>query len=286
MSILKFERVLVTPDLARHWNSLGYKNRPVSKTAVLQYADEMRRGLWRETGEAMMVITSASVPQDALRMVTGLIEGQHRAHAVIECGLPQWFLVVFHTEDEDVFPVIGTGRTRRPKDGLSQRTGNYTAGAAVVRAVLAAESRSLFLGGFGNALFTNRDYLRRWDSDPETFESSCAFAKSMASSIKNIGTVAPGFFAYAFCDRHWFARFAEKMLTGAAMVADDPALALRNWIVGGVGQSATPVQRVATWVQVAGAMDEGRPLRKAQMPTSFPYKYLAGSRVVAREPKG
>jgi hypothetical protein len=94
-------RVLVTPDLARSWlEQVPRHQRRVSWRRVDQIAKTMIRGEWRLTAEAITFDSDG-----------GLIQGQHRLHAVVQSGVTVEFYVTEGAPPES-FAVIDRPRVR------------------------------------------------------------------------------------------------------------------------------------------------------------------------------
>lgn len=97
----------VTPETAAEWLLDHNKNnRKIRATRVTAYARDMRSGDWMATHEAI-----------AFNCDGTLIDGQHRLEAVIESGIPGWFLV-FHGVPKAVARVIDSNATRSASDAL------------------------------------------------------------------------------------------------------------------------------------------------------------------------
>lgn len=69
-------RVEVTPRQASEWLLANQRNRPLRRTKVAEYADDMANGRWRYTGDPIRF----GVSQNGDEV---LIDGQHRLSAVI-----------------------------------------------------------------------------------------------------------------------------------------------------------------------------------------------------------
>lgn len=108
---LSFVQELITPDIARTYLGLNFAtNRNVVKAILRRYVDDMKAGLWRFEAS------------DPIRFdINGqLIDGQHRLHAVIKSGVPNYFLVV-RGVPTDVVHTLDTGKSRSPGDALKIR---------------------------------------------------------------------------------------------------------------------------------------------------------------------
>jgi hypothetical protein len=100
------EKVWVTPEKAEEWLSRrAVFQRKISKDAVSKYAAAMRNGDWKFVKGLVIQITPDGY----------VLDGQHRLAAVVQSGIPQWFMVDFNAVRSN-FEVIDRGRTR----GLAQ----------------------------------------------------------------------------------------------------------------------------------------------------------------------
>lgn len=100
--------ITITPELAQEYLKRNIdRNRPIRKTVVHDYAEQMRRGEWKIT------------PQGISFDVKGrLIDGQHRLMAIVESGCK---VPMYVTTDvpEDRMMMIDCGAKRSMSDILS-----------------------------------------------------------------------------------------------------------------------------------------------------------------------
>lgn len=90
----------VTPDLAREWLKHNSHNRHLSEQRVFTLAEAMKRGEWRENGDAIRFSRTGV-----------LLDGQHRLAAVVKSRVTIRMLVVENLPD-DVQITIDTGKPR------------------------------------------------------------------------------------------------------------------------------------------------------------------------------
>jgi hypothetical protein len=76
------EKMFVTQAIASQMLLAGLGNRPISRTNVLKYSDDMRAGAWRLTHQGLLLGKGGNI-----------IDGAHRLTAISETGQGQWFLV-------------------------------------------------------------------------------------------------------------------------------------------------------------------------------------------------
>lgn len=102
---MKFEKVLVTPQMASDWLSFNKNNRPLRPKTVKYYALEMVEGRWRDdTGETIKFDPHHN-----------LIDGQHRLAAIVksEVSISLW---VAYDVIPEAFQVIDSGLKRGATD--------------------------------------------------------------------------------------------------------------------------------------------------------------------------
>lgn len=113
----------ITPEKAEAYLKTNTKNRPISKTFIISYADTMRKGGWMLNGVPIVFDTDGQ-----------LIDGQHRLLAVKEAGVPVQFAVVRGVRG-DAFTTFDCGRHRALGQLIAmQGVKNYNLVAAVVSA--------------------------------------------------------------------------------------------------------------------------------------------------------
>jgi hypothetical protein len=122
------ERWRITPKMAEVMLGWNTRNRPVAAGKVKQYANLMRDGRWRYTGEPIIF--------SRLR----LIDGQKRLAAAIMSGATIDALVVFAVGD-DAFPFIDVGQTRTAGDIFAiNGVKNYSSMSAATQFVVGYEN--------------------------------------------------------------------------------------------------------------------------------------------------
>jgi hypothetical protein len=98
----------MTPqEAAEILSTKNFSNRPISQSVVDKYAQEMKRGRWKLSGEAIIFAKSGR-----------LLDGQHRLLACVQGNVLFETVVVKGAEDH-VFDVIDDGKTRTMGDVLS-----------------------------------------------------------------------------------------------------------------------------------------------------------------------
>lgn len=104
---MKTKIELVTSEIAIELLKSNTRNRPMKQRLVLDYARQMRDGLWKENGEPI-IISDGNV----------LLDGQHRLAAIVKSNTSHNILIVSGVNG-DVFDTIDTGKTRSGSDVLA-----------------------------------------------------------------------------------------------------------------------------------------------------------------------
>jgi hypothetical protein len=131
--------ITLTPQMAKELLKMNTKNRSV-KPIKNVYAEQMRRGEWKENGEPIIVD------------INGIIkDGQHRLHAVIDSGHTYKVPLIFEVLP-DVMDTIDTGTNRSFIDVLQlEGYKNQILLSATVKSVMTIKARK-FIGSGGGVL--------------------------------------------------------------------------------------------------------------------------------------
>lgn len=103
---MKISIMQITPDLAAEFLKRNTGNRAIRKTAVNQYADDLRRGNWKLTHQGVAISPNGR-----------LLDGQHRLSAIVQSGISAQMVVALDVDD-DSYAVIDRGKPRRLTDAL------------------------------------------------------------------------------------------------------------------------------------------------------------------------
>lgn len=160
---MKAEVKTITPKMAKNMlAATTWQNRPLNRSAIIRYANDMKAGNWALNGEPIILDDNANV-----------IDGQHRLLAIIEADTTITSFVVNGIASE-VFDTINIGR---------QRTGGDILGIAgyAHSKLLASTLRGIHfvkLNGFlnqemgaGHKTHKRIDYLKILDEFPDAIES-------------------------------------------------------------------------------------------------------------------
>ena len=101
---MRTELRLVTPDLAAKFLSRNGSNRPVTESLVDFYANQMKKNLWRATGQGISIDVN-----------NNLLDGQHRLSAVVKSKVAVQMLIIYEV-DPETFDVYDSGKVRTKTD--------------------------------------------------------------------------------------------------------------------------------------------------------------------------
>lgn len=226
----------VGPEIAGDWldhRNTGAKNRHMSKTTAVRYANAMRRGEWKLTAQALSFDTDGHV-----------LDGQHRLWAVALCGIPQEFWV-FPEEPRDTFALYDTGLRKSAAQLLQAANRSVVAAAVKYLAVADNLYPPRFAMGAAAELTNTQalDLVRVYGTTLET-------AARIASGSKNHAKIPAAPYAAVVTQvlqtehADMLDEWTDGLNTGANLTPGDPRLRLRNVFLG-----ATSVRAAATRTQ-------------------------------------
>lgn len=112
---------LVTPQQALQMLQHNYGNRPLRKSFVDQYVDDILRGKWKLSHQGIAISKEGR-----------LLDGQHRLTAIVESGISIQ-MVIARNVDEASFFVMDRGKTRSLRDILNDEPKVIDACAFIAR---------------------------------------------------------------------------------------------------------------------------------------------------------
>jgi len=215
---MKVDVMQITPEVATEMLSRNPYNRPIRSKTVDMYADDMRRGAWEETSQAITFDKDGN-----------LLDGQHRLNAVIRSGVAINALVV---SDMPRSGMYDAGLTRSTVDRLIMGGGNIT--KSIISSMTCAACN--FLIGIKNSPASKR---RRSTAEIRDFmvnnEDVLLKACDIIGSKRTLGiSVAPVIAAlisalHSNVDVEVVRRFYQVLVTGISMSSEEhPIIALRN----------------------------------------------------------
>lgn len=146
--------VIVTPEMAQQWvNNTVKRNRSKVKARSAMYSRDMKNDAWDFNADPIRLDVNGD-----------MIDGQHRADAVIESGKPQPFLLV-----EGLLPeqqeTMDAGRSRSVVDALMINEESNAGLLASISRRLVLFGRNIPVTGGGTQL-SKREHLRFVDENP------------------------------------------------------------------------------------------------------------------------
>lgn len=226
----------VTPERAAELLEGNVDNRRLDPSRVRKYANEIRSGQWKTTGDTIKIATTGRV-----------LDGQHRLAAIVEAGVPVE-LAIATKVDEAVFPVLDSGKARTTGDvlkiaGIKSST------------VTATVAKMLIL--FDAGIDPNNSKAGELVSKTDMLEFALANEKALLAAVQrgsvlynrvggNWASWAAFAFATAAVDPEGLEEFVEAVVSGVGLCHGDPRLTLRNYLAarkpGDRVQSATTYQ--------------------------------------------
>lgn len=219
--------VRVTPDMARTMLGTNANNRTLRRNRIRQYAEQIKRGQWQATGEAIKFAKDGS-----------LLDGQHRLHAIIEAGIPVELLIV-QDLDLSTFKVLDSGLSRRPADALKMMgINNSSQKAALVRMYIAVEA-GVYTDNSAQMteLITRTDITDFISGNAELVDAAMVASRNVYTHCRG-NQPAWGTLYMLIAEKHGQTEaemFFKTIADGSNLDAGDPRLAVRNWAVRNTG---------------------------------------------------
>lgn len=218
---IRYERVLVTPALARKWLRQNAANNRKPKTGKIpQYARDMQNGNWKLTGETIKFAPDGT-----------LIDGQNRLHAVELAEVPVEFDVAYDVPRE-AMQVIDTGTSRTFADVLHMGgTPNRARVGTVVRWIIQWDAGDR-IGSGATVRPTHSEMLARYEADPGGFDT--AGARGADCNNHGLGMSSSSgvaFYLFQRIDKSAAHDFFDQVISGAGLTQGHPALVLRNRLI-------------------------------------------------------
>jgi len=216
----------ITPEDAKVLLQTNVNNRNLSKRRVIMYANDIKRGMWKLTGDSIKLARNPKTNE------VRLIDGQHRLHAIVEANVPVQTVVATGL-DEDAFSVIDRGKTRTYNDVLGMsKIKNANTVASVLRPVIALEA-GMNPYGRGIDLVTPEDVVQYATEHEEMVQWAINRSFKMREHLSGSGT-AWAIFLYLLARKHGIKcseAFSNSLLSGVGYGIGDARAALRNWVL-------------------------------------------------------
>ena len=217
--MIQFQKQLITPSIAAKYLEANISNRRVKMPVLIQYANDMLNGRWKEdTGETIKISKTGVV-----------LDGQHRLMAILKSKCCIYLTVVTDLEDS-VFDVLDTGSRRNSSDifkvkGVKQE--NIIPSTIGIYNLLSSGRK---FGAQKHYNATNAMLLEQYFEDEKFWQS---VARQSSSWYKAFAKILPpsfigGFYAYFLDLNHDQANsFMSQLLTGTG-VTNNVVVLLRN----------------------------------------------------------
>lgn len=226
MTSIAFEKILVTPALAKKWLGWNADNqRNIKQVKINQYARDMKSGAWHsDSGETIKFSPGETHPI--------LIDGQNRLHAVIKADTAILFYVVWGV-NRDVMKVLDTGASRTFADVIRiDSTPGYANNiGAIVRWDLAWKD-GMYTGRSGKAAYTHSELIEHLQTDPVLFAEAARRGRDIVR--ERLAVASSAGIAYVLFHRinpEMNLAFFDHFITGANLPNHHPILAIRNHLI-------------------------------------------------------
>ena len=205
---------LVTPQLAEEWLKKNMVNRPVSKTRVEGYADDIKNDRWQRTHQGIAFGANGQ-----------LYDGQHRLYAIIKAEVAVWLLITRGLPPE-AREVLDIGRVRTMGDNLALANDAVSQPKRVTAAIRIL--RVFF--GHSLAALSSTDVHRYYTAFKLSFDWVLSFPIVRRISIAPVDAALV--FAW-YTSQEEIRAFGEQVLVGANLGMDAPAFELRTALLAG-----------------------------------------------------
>lgn len=279
----------ITPEQAGLLLEHNTRNRNISRQRVMAMAEKIRRGQFKLTGQAHVI-----VGQDGV-----LLNGQHTLSAVIEADTPIE-TVVSRGISPLAFDAIDTG-LKRTAAQVMQMTGNPNSAAlaASIRNYLLLDGMVRTDSGWvlpNEARINNEDIYGEFYRDTVGWSWAASLSQSQASAARGGGILlAPSpLGCFAYLAQQAGAEFGEVEDFVRLVVSDEnhadglPQTTLRRRLAGTSRNRNSTAKRfdmIASWCKAWNAYVDGRTLDRIQTwsrrSVAFPYPRLAAPALAA-----
>lgn len=208
--------VLVTPQVAQAWLATNHANRNLRVKRVEALARDMAKGDWVYNGETGKFGE------------TGLIDGQHRLHAIVESGVAVPMLIAWGLEDR-AQATVDLGALRRMSDQLRKDGEKHTIELAALLNRGVMYERGYYMK-HGLRSPTSAEMVDWFVQHPEAREA-VAFSVRHRPSIWMTGAdLAFAYWLLTAIDYKRGEEFLSRISDGAGLEVRDPRMLVRNRI--------------------------------------------------------
>jgi hypothetical protein len=254
---LKIAVLDVTPEMAADWLGMPSKNRRVRQNRVREYVAAMQRGEWRLNGEAFKF--------DARER---LVDGQHRAIAVVQSDVTITSLVIVGVES-DAFDTMDSGDVRQAADVLDiHGHANTSVIASAARMILVYDWYGDFQSVANRVKPSKHLILQTVESYP-ALHNSVSRARPLHSFRSGKALFTALHFLFSTIDGDDADAFFDRLATGTGLTDGDPILLLRERMFANAA-SKTKMQTndtAALTIKAWNAFREGKRIRQLRYTT-------------------
>lgn len=201
---MKTEVKKVTPAMAMEILKGNNNNRKLYQRTVMEYSNQMTRGLWRLTGQGISIADNGDV-----------LDGQHRLQAVIESQATIEFMFI-NGLDKDTFDVYDTGKLRSAGDmfHIAGVINEFNVSAIIGKYfTIRSKSFSLDRNSSKRLGVTKHDYLVKYNENPDFWQNITKCAGRCKSKINLYPiSIIGGFFAYLVLEKNHNYKVVEKFM--------------------------------------------------------------------------
>lgn len=129
---MRMEWRLITPEVATSLLKNNAGNRNLRSTVVDHYADQMKRGEWKPTHQAIAIGAGGNI-----------IDGQHRLSAIVKSGLAYWFWLCTYDSTSGAMGLPIDLQVRRTSADILQQDRRAVEVASIMCRVVAGNLRSV-----------------------------------------------------------------------------------------------------------------------------------------------
>ena len=221
------EAVHVTPEMAELFLKYNTKNRRISNSVNLRYAQAMHAGHWKFNGEPIVFSDKGR-----------LLDGQNRLKALVRSGMTIPMMIIYGIEEETFRTMdLGSKRTTgQILQILNHKDGNVL--AATLRVAYIYLYIDVKLGQFGTDSIYNEVLLNLLVRYPQIKDS---VSKSrLARNLCSRTIVAFCHFVFSLRSQRDADHFIRQVATGENLHAGAPTLTLRNFLIQSKGETSKP----------------------------------------------
>lgn len=248
----------VDPAKAKKWMQRNRRNRPVKKAAVAKYARDMRNGAWALNGEPFKFDTDGF-----------MIDGQHRALAVIESGATIRTFVIRNIPSA-TFATMDQGVKRGGGDHMALMGETSPFELATALGHLRRYERG-DLGDRGvNRHVSGPEMVECLDRHPEMRVS---VNKSLGARVcGSVGLFAFLHFAFSRKDPQLADWFLRAICSGEGLRANDAVYRLRERLIRARGDKAVLDERIVLALAITAWNKHraGEKVTRLNPPETFP----------------